>query len=160
LEWCFYLIYPLFYLINKNCIELSYLIFPCVAMFLSNYEFEGFNGGEKGVSDVGFNRSNNKFYSLGDLSKSPGGSVYASGSGEGAGTTSSGGSRLGSFGTGTSAASAGYGGIGQQVNLSALNQTPMRRTRISSTTPVASSSVGYVPPQTTNSGTVTTIRNT
>ncbi len=44
LEWCFYLIYPLFYLINKNCIELSYLIFPCVAMFLSNYEFEGFNG--------------------------------------------------------------------------------------------------------------------
>jgi murein DD-endopeptidase MepM/ murein hydrolase activator NlpD len=132
----------------------------------TGYQFEGFNGGEQGVSDVGYNRSNKKFYSLGDLGSSPGGSVYASGSGVGTtkalgvGTTSTtnSGSRAGSFSTGTSAASGYSGGVGQQVNLGALNQTPMRRTKVSSTTPVSASSVGYVPPQTTNPGTVTSSR--
>ena len=54
-------------------------------------------------------------------------------------------------------------GFGQQVNLAALNQTYMRRPRSTTssvTTPLFSSPVGYVPPQTTNSGTVTSIRNT
>lgn len=84
-------------------------------------------------------------------SPSGGGTITASGS-------ESSGSRFGSFSSGTSMASAGYGGIGQQVNLAALNQLPMRRTRISSTSPISSSSVGYIPPQTTNPGTVTSIR--
>lgn len=120
----------------------------------TGYQFEGFNGGEKGVSDVGFNRSNNKFYKLNALGSSPGGATYSSGSGS---STGGGGSRSGSFGTGTSASSAGSGMFGQQVNLGALNQVSMRRPRsttATSTTPFASPG-GYVPPQTTNPGTVT-----
>jgi hypothetical protein len=142
--------------ITKNGVSV-----PAATAF-TGYQFEGFNGGEKGVSDVGFNRSNNKFYSLSDLSKSPGGSVYASGSGEGAGTTSSGGSRSGSFGTGTaSAASAGYGGVGQQVNLGALNQVSMRKTgsaRAAGAPSPLKTSTEFTPAQTTNPGTTTSIK--
>lgn len=116
------------------------------------YRFEGFNGAEKGVAGAqGYNRSQKAFYDTSDLSKSTG-SAYTYGSGSG--------SRSDSFSTGTSAASAGYGGIGQQVNLGALNQVSMRRPRsttatsATNTTPFASPG-GYVPPQTTNPGTVT-----
>jgi len=77
----------------------------------TGYQFEGFNGGEQGVSDTGYNRSNNKFYSLGDLSKSPGGSTYASGSGSSTGS--------GSVGSTASTASTGFSS-GQFVNLASL----------------------------------------
>ena len=84
----------------------------------SGYQFEGFNGGEKSVSDTGYNRSNNKFYSLGDLSKSPGGSVYASGSGSSSGSSNPY-TASGSVGSTASNASTGFSG-GQFVNLASL----------------------------------------
>jgi len=87
-------------------------------------------------------------------SPSGGGTINASG-GENSG------SRSGSFTTGNSASDASSGTFGQQVNLSALNQVSMRRPRLTgttSTTPFSMASGGYVPPQTTNSGTVTSIR--
>jgi murein DD-endopeptidase MepM/ murein hydrolase activator NlpD len=98
--------------ITKNGVSVD------AATAFTGYQFEGFNGGEKGVSDKGFNRSNNKFYSLNDLSESPGGSVYASGSGAGSGSSS--------FSTGSSGSvnasakpSSGLSG-GQFVNLASL----------------------------------------
>lgn len=54
-----------------------------LATAFKGYQFdEAFGGSEQGLSDTGFNRSQNKFYSLGDLSKSSG-SSFASGSGTG-----------------------------------------------------------------------------
>jgi murein DD-endopeptidase MepM/ murein hydrolase activator NlpD len=96
--------------ITKNGVSVD------AATAFPGYQFEGFNGGEKSVSDVGFNRSNNKFYSLNDLSESPGGSVYASGSGAGSSSFST-----GSSGSVNDSAkpSSGLSG-GQFVNLASL----------------------------------------
>jgi len=71
------------------------------------------------------------------------------------------GSRSDSFSTGTSASSAGYGGIGQQVNLGALNQASMRGPSSTSSVSAAappSPPVGFVPAQSTNPGTVTSVK--
>jgi hypothetical protein len=132
------------------------------------YRFEGFGGAEKGVEGAqGYNRSQKAFYNTSDLSKSTGSSyAYGSGTGtpsaSGVGTTnaSSGGSRSGSFSAGTSASSAGFGGVGQQVNLGALNQSSMRKprsTRVSITTPTLLAPI--TPTQTSNPGTVTTSKS-
>ena len=133
------------------------------------YRFEGFGGAEKGVAGAqGYNRSQRAFYDTSDLSKSTGSSyAYGSGSGttsaSGVGTTdaSSGSSRSNSFSTGTSTASGYTGGVGQQVNLGALNQSSMRRprpTRVSGTTPTLLAPV--TPTQTSNPGTVTSSKST
>jgi hypothetical protein len=124
---------------------------------------KSWGGAEKGVAGAkAFNRAQDAFYDTSDLTKSVG-SVYASGSGSsGSESSGSGFSRSDSFTTGTSAAGAGYGGIGQQVNLGALNQVAMRKPRsISATgsTPFSASPSGYVPPQTINTGTVTSIKS-
>lgn len=66
-------------------------------------------------------------------------------------------SRVNAFNIGTVSPSSG--GSGQQVNLGALNQVPMRKRASPVSTPIAAAPVEFSPAQSTNPGTTTRIKS-
>lgn len=87
-----------------------------LATAFKGYQFDSaFGGSEQGVSNQGYNRSQNKFYALDDLSGSSG-SSFASGSGTGSSNPYTASDSVGST---TSNASTGFSS-GQFVNLASL----------------------------------------
>ena len=87
-----------------------------LATAFKGYQFDSaFGGSEQGVSNQGYNRSQNKFYALDDLSGSSG-SSYASGSGIGSSNPYTASNSAGST---SSNASTGFSS-GQFVNLASL----------------------------------------